>query len=80
MKYACELCGMVYDEQVGDPKRGIPAGTLFADLPVHYGCMCGLEKEAFSPIARQTRKPAAQSDRAFWLDTKYSDGNQESDR
>lgn len=43
MKYVCELCGFVYDEEA--------AGTAFADLPEDYecpGCGCGLE--AFDPV------------------------------
>ena len=31
MKYVCDTCGLVYDEVLGDPKRKIPAGTVFAD-------------------------------------------------
>ena len=51
MKYTCELCGYVYDEVVGDPKRGIPPGTAFKDLPEYFECPgCGCEKEAFDPV------------------------------
>ena len=31
-KYACP-CGYVYDEALGDPENGIPAGTKWEDLP-----------------------------------------------
>lgn len=51
MKYSCELCGTVYDEDLGDPKHGIAPGTLFADLPEEYECSgCGYKKEAFNPL------------------------------
>ena len=51
MKYTCELCGYVYDEASGDPKRGIPPGTAFKDLPEYFECPgCGCEKEAFDPV------------------------------
>lgn len=51
MKYACELCGYVYDEDAGDLKRGIHPGTLFATLPMDFECPgCGYEKEAFDPV------------------------------
>ena len=40
MKYVCELCGFVYDQENGVP---------FANLPLDYTCpVCGSEKEAFT--------------------------------
>ena len=36
MKYICDLCGYVYDEKIGDPDNGIPAGTKFEDIPVDF--------------------------------------------
>ena len=51
MKYICELCGTIYDEALGDPRHGVPAGTTFADLPEDYECPgCGFKKEAFNKI------------------------------
>ena len=51
MKYACELCGYIYDEIAGDAKHGILPGTAFGELPEHFECPgCGYEKEAFSPV------------------------------
>ena len=42
MKYICDLCGYVYDEEV--------EGTPFADLPDDYACPeCGAGKDEFSP-------------------------------
>lgn len=82
MKYVCELCGSIYDEAVGDSRRGIPAGTVFADLPHYYACSCcGSEKEAFSPLAKPRVMSARKNeDGSFWKDTKYSDGIEQSDR
>ncbi len=41
MKYICELCGYVYDEEV--------EGVKFEDLPDDYECpLCGASKEEFS--------------------------------
>lgn len=82
MKYVCELCGMVYDEAVGDEKRGVPAGTPFVQLPNDYDCpRCGSEKEAFTPAERKTRNAAVRTDdRAFWQNVKYSEAQGESDR
>ena len=33
MKYACQICGWEYDEDLGDPENGIAPGTLFEELP-----------------------------------------------
>jgi len=50
MKYVCDICGYVYDPAEGDPDNGIPAGTLFEDLPDDWVCPeCGAGKEDFSP-------------------------------
>jgi rubredoxin len=50
MKYEC-VCGYVYDEAMGDPENGIPAGTKWADVPEDYECpVCGAGKPAFTEI------------------------------
>ena len=49
MKYVCNVCGWVYDEEVGDPENGIAPGTKFEDLPDDFVCpLCGVDKEHFS--------------------------------
>ena len=49
MKYVCQACGFVYDEDIGDSEHGIPAGTKFEDLPDDYRCpWCGADKDLFS--------------------------------
>ncbi|MGN1047606.1 MAG: rubredoxin [Eubacteriales bacterium] len=48
MKYVCELCGYIYDEEIGDPENGIAPGTSFDELPEDYVCpLCGAGKEEF---------------------------------
>ena len=80
MKFVCELCGLVYNEERGDPKHGIPAGTAFADLSEDYSCPgCGSTKEAFNKVAPKAAVLAAKDDRDFWNETKYSD-HKESDK
>lgn len=37
-KYVCSICGYVYDEAIGDPGSGIPAGTAWEDLPEDWVC------------------------------------------
>lgn len=49
MKYVCELCGWVYDEELGDPENGIAAGTKFDELPDDFECpLCGAGKDSFT--------------------------------
>ncbi len=49
MKYVCELCGWVYDEETGDPDNGIEAGTRFDELPEDFECpLCGAGKDSFT--------------------------------
>lgn len=80
MKYVCELCGFVYNEELGDPKHGVPAGTAFADVSEYYECPgCGSKKEAFNKVETKKTTAAAQDDRTFWNETKYSD-HKESDK
>jgi len=49
MKYVCEVCGYVYDEELGIPEENIPAGTKFEDLPDDFICPeCGVDKNMFT--------------------------------
>lgn len=42
MKYVCQICGYVYDEDI--------EGTKFEELPEDYACpLCGVGKENFAP-------------------------------
>ena len=51
MKYICELCGKIYDEDMGEPAWGIEANTPFEKVPAEVTCPdCGSEKEAFCPV------------------------------
>ncbi len=50
-KYECNICGYVYDPDMGDPDNGVATGTAFADLPDDWECpLCGAPKEEFSPV------------------------------
>jgi flavin reductase (DIM6/NTAB) family NADH-FMN oxidoreductase RutF/rubredoxin len=47
--YVCNVCGYIYDPDVGDPDNGIAPGTSFEDLPENWVCpVCGAGKAAFS--------------------------------
>ena len=50
-KYQCSICGYIYDPSVGDPDSGIPAGTLFENIPDDWICpICGVTKDKFIRI------------------------------
>lgn len=50
-KYECDVCGYVYDPEVGDEDSGIKPGTAFEDIPDDWTCpLCGVGKEDFTPI------------------------------
>lgn len=47
-KYVCQICGYVYDEELGDPDTDILPGTLFEDIPDDWLCPeCGATKADF---------------------------------
>ena len=49
-KYICELCGYIYDPEVGDPDSGIAPGTPFESIPDDWACpLCGAEKSDCVP-------------------------------
>ncbi len=50
-QYVCDLCGYIYDPEVGDPENGVEAGTDFADIPESWLCpLCGATKDQFSEV------------------------------
>ncbi|SDE74069.1 rubredoxin [Cellulophaga baltica] len=52
--YQCTSCFTVYDKEYGDVSLGIPAGTLFEDLPEDYCCqVCDAKKTNFDKIELQ---------------------------
>ena len=49
MKYVCDVCGYVYDEDLGDQEHGISPGTKWEELPEDFKCpVCGVDKDNFS--------------------------------
>jgi len=43
MKYKCEVCGYIYDEEV--------EGVKFEDLPDDWSCpLCGASKDSFNLV------------------------------
>jgi flavin reductase (DIM6/NTAB) family NADH-FMN oxidoreductase RutF/rubredoxin len=49
--YRCEVCGYIYDPEIGDPSLGIRPGTPFDLLPDEWECpICGVGKDLFEPL------------------------------
>ena len=49
--YLCIVCGFVYDEAIGLPDDGFPAGTQWADIPADWQCPdCGVAKADFEMV------------------------------
>mgnify|MGYP003174722196 FL=1 len=49
MKYVCDVCGYVYDPEIGDPDNGVDAGTAWEDVPEDWVCpLCGVGKDEFA--------------------------------
>ena len=47
-KYQCDVCGYIYDTEVGDSVGGVEPGTPFEDLPDYWVCpICGADKTHF---------------------------------
>lgn len=52
MKYVCDACGWVYDEEEGYPEGGIAPGTKWEDVPEDFECpLCNVGKDSFSEEA-----------------------------
>lgn len=51
--YRCPVCEYVYDETIGAPREGFPAGTPWAIVPDDWCCPdCGVrEKLDFEPVS-----------------------------
>jgi len=50
MKYVCDVCGYIYDEEAGDPENSIEMGTAWDALTNDFVCpLCGVGKDQFSP-------------------------------
>lgn len=50
-KWMCVVCGYIYDETLGVPEEGIPAGTRWEDVPETWTCPdCGSTKSDFEMV------------------------------
>ena len=47
-QYICRACGLIYDEEAGDPDSGLAPGTRFEAIPDDWVCpLCGAGKDQF---------------------------------
>ena len=50
-KFVCDVCGYLYDPEIGCTDNGIKPGTEFKDIPEGWLCPgCGVGKDSFSPV------------------------------
>ncbi len=50
-KYECDVCGYIYDPEIGDDENDIEPGIEFADLPDDWLCpICSAGKSEFTAI------------------------------
>jgi len=50
-RYQCNVCGYVYDPELGDPDHGVRPGTPFEGLPDDWTCpVCGAGKADFKQV------------------------------
>lgn len=53
-QYICRACGLIYDEEEGDPDSGLAPGTRFEDIPDDWECpLCGVTKADFEPFEKR---------------------------
>ncbi len=51
MRYHCDICGYIYDEERGEPEGKIPPGTPWDEVPDDWVCPeCGATKASFSAL------------------------------
>jgi flavin reductase (DIM6/NTAB) family NADH-FMN oxidoreductase RutF/rubredoxin len=51
IKYQCNVCGYIYDPEMGDPDGGIKPGTPFETIPDGWACpVCGAAKDMFTKM------------------------------
>lgn len=51
MKYVCDICGYVYDPEIGDPDNGVEPGTAWEDMDEDWVCpLCSVGRDMFSEV------------------------------
>jgi rubredoxin-NAD+ reductase len=64
-QFICRVCGLIYDEALGDADSGLAAGTRWEDIPEDWACpICGVGKADFelcAPASAGRRKRPARA-------------------
>lgn len=64
-KYICRTCGLIYDEEFGDPDSGLAPGTRFSDIPDDWYCpLCLVSKADFMLIDDSKKSAVAEPSKA----------------
>jgi rubredoxin-NAD+ reductase len=62
-QYICLACGLIYDEEQGDPDSGLLPGTRFEDIPDDWECpLCGVTKTDFELLEAKPVNTAVLTD------------------
>jgi len=57
-KFKCSICGYVYDEAAGIPKKSIAPGTKWEDISDDFVCLiCNASKSAFKSLEENEATP-----------------------
>lgn len=61
LQFICRACGVIYDEELGDPDSGLPPGTRFEDIPDDWECpLCGVTKSDFELFVKREVEAVSQ--------------------
>lgn len=61
-KYICKTCGLIYDEELGDPDSGLAPGTRFEDIPDDWYCpLCLVGKSDFMLLDTNKEKTSSEN-------------------
>lgn len=81
MRYSCEMCGHVYDEEQGDPRHGIQPGTPIGELSGYSGCpVCGADWTSFCQPEKNGGTSKENMKQLCGSYKKYHEDHLESDR
>lgn len=64
-KWQCEVCGWVYDEELGWPEEGIAPSTRWVDIPADWSCPECLAAKADFVMVDITERPVSEADKRY---------------
>jgi len=64
-KYICPNCDYLYDESIGAPREGWPAGTPFDSIDADWCCPdCGVREQQDFVLVSAWHKPTNRKERS----------------